>query len=197
MKRGFTLTEILVAITVFTLITALIAVVAILSLRSIKVSQNISQVQRELGQCMQGVIKEISRSHTQTYQSPAAVNQTWFLSNRPPETQTAPIVFDQSNGQVLWQKWVAIWCTADGTVFKAEKALSGGACIFNDLDWSSQPTALTDFTALPKPKRLATTIQRLQISLDESLVTIELDSKIGTSGNPLTKYHMTSSFFVP
>jgi type II secretory pathway pseudopilin PulG len=196
MRRGATVLEILVGLAVFALLTALITGVFILSQRYTRVSQQVSRGQREAAQCMQAFYTEVKRSNSQTYRPVAAVNQTWFLSNRPPDTDGQVAVFD-SKGEILWQKWVAIWCESDGNVYRSERTLQGGAMVFGDIDLSTEPSSLSMFSSLPKRQRLSGAIRRFQVGLEEHVVSIDLDSETSNSGTPPTRYHMTSSFLVP
>ena len=196
MRRGATVIEVLVGLAVFALLTTLIAGVFILSHRYTRVSQQVSRAQREAAQCMQAFYADVKRSHSQTYRPVTAVNETWFLSNRPLDTDSQVADFNTS-GEILWQKWVAIWAEADGNVFRGERTLGGGAKVFQDIDLSTEPSLLSMFSSSPKRERVGSAIRRFQLSLDEHVVTVELESETSNSGNPPTRYHMSSSFLVP
>lgn len=191
-----TVLEILVGLAVFGLLTSLIALVFTLSQRYTRVSQQVSRAQREAAQCMQAFYTEVKRSHYQTYRPVTAVNETWFLSNHPLSSELENAQFD-SNGNVLWQKWVALWCQTNGEVYCDEIKLAGGPQAFDDIDLSSQPGSLAAFLAQPGRRRVGSAIRGFRLSLDERLVTVELDSETSNSGNPPTRFHLSSSFLTP
>ncbi|MBX3172642.1 MAG: type II secretion system protein [Candidatus Eremiobacteraeota bacterium] len=195
-RRAVSLVEALVALAVFGLITSLIAGVFVLSHRYTRVFQQVSRVQREAAHCMQAFQAELTRGHSQTYQPVPAVNETWFLSSRPLEGQPGLGEF-ADNGQLLWQKWVGIWRQPDGLVWRSELPLSGGARPFLLVDLDDQPSSLMAFSTLSSRRRLASAVRRFQVSVDSRIVTVELESETSNSGNPSTRYHMTSSFLVP
>lgn len=195
-RSASTLVEVLVALAVFSLITALLAGVFLLSHRYTRVSQQLSRAQREAAQCMQAFSSELKRSHSQSFQATTATNETWFLSNRPPVGAGAQADF-ASSGEVLWQKWVAIWCQADGVVYRGELGLVGGAVPFSQVDLGNAPSSLAAISTQPGKKRLAAAIRRFRVSLDERVVTVDLESETSNSGNPPTRYYTSSSFLIP
>jgi len=195
-RRASTLVEVLVGLAVFALITGLIASVFILSHRYTRVSQQVSRAQREVAQCMEKFYGEFKRGHSQSFQATTATNETWFLSNRPPASEAALAEFAPS-GEVLWQKWVGIWCQADGVVYRGELDLVGGPAEFARVDLGTSPSTLAAISTQPGKKRLASAIRRFQVSLDQRVVTVDLESETSNSGNPPTRYHASSSFLIP
>ena len=122
-----------------------------------------------------------------------AVNATWFLSNQPPEGSVKLAEFSPQ-GEVLWHKWVGIWCRTDGDVRRAEIALAGVAQPILTVDLTSCPTLLSAFTSLPRFRRLASCISRFEVACDAKVITVDINGETHNAGNPATRYHLSSSF---
>lgn len=195
-RRGSSLMEALVALTVFGLVAGLIAGVFILSHRYTRVSQQVSRAQREAVRCMQAFLAEFSRASSQTFRPVSAVNETWFLSNRLVEGQAGLGEFDDK-GQILWQKWVGVWRQADGSVWRSELPVAGGPRPFDDRFLVTGPSSILQFSVLGTKRRIASAIRGFTLSVDSRVVSIELESETSNSGNPSTRYRMNSSFLVP
>lgn len=192
-SRGFTLVEILVVVAVFGLLIGLIGAVAVLVQRYGRQSQQISEAQREVVACLRGVGSDLSFARGETWSKDNAEGY-WFLSSRPPESQTSVPVFDSITGQLLWHTWVGVWRDAGGEVRRAEILLSGGAQIYNNVDLSSAPAAVTSFTVLPRRRVLARKIARLQMDLRGTICEVTAEAVTTNPGNPPTRYFATSSF---
>ena len=145
---------------------------------------------------MEAFYSELKRGHSQSFQAATATNETWFLSNRPPAAEETLADF-ASSGEVVWQKWVGIWCQADGVVYRGELGLVGGAVPFAQVDLGTAPSSLAAISTQPGKRRLASAIRRFQVSLDERVVTVDLESETSNSGNLPTRYHTSSSFLIP
>lgn len=195
-RRAVSLVEVVVALAVFGLITTLIAGVFVLSHRYTRVSQQVSRAQREAARCMQAFYAEMTRAQSHTFKSASGVNEIWFLSSLPLEGRAGLGEFSD-NGQILWQKWVGMWRDSDGFVYRSETVLVGGPSPMDEVDLGTEPSSLVTFSLLPSKRRVASAIKSFQVSVDQRIVTVELDSETSNSGNPPTRYHMTSSFLVP
>jgi prepilin-type N-terminal cleavage/methylation domain-containing protein len=194
-RRAFSLIEVLVSLAVFTLITGVIATVFVVSHRYTRLYHQVSQAQREAVVCVREMSRELVRGRCETLApSGGAVNATWFLSNQPLEGSLAPAEFSPQ-GAVLWHKWVGLWCRPDGDVRRAEIALTGVAQPYLQVDLTSCPSLISDFTALPRYRRLASHINRFEIRGDSNMFTIDVLSESHNAGNPPTRYRLSSSFF--
>ena len=195
-RRGASLVEALVALAVFGLITGLIAGVFVLSHRYTRVSHQVSRAQREAVRCMQAFYAELTRGHSQTFRPGLAVKEVWFLSSLPPQGSAGLGEF-ADNGELLWQKWVGIWCQADGFVYRSELPLVGGSKQFSEINLLAGPAAIVNFTVLGGKRRIGSGIREFQVRVDSRLVTVDLESETSNAGNPSTRFHLTSSFLVP
>ena len=193
-KRGFTLTEVLVSLALFSLLSGIILAVFILAHRYSRLYQQVSQAQREAVSCMQGIARELVRGHNQTFPPLSVVNGTWFLSSKTLDGNVTLAEFDSTSGELLWQKWVGIWCDAMGEVRVYEQPLVGGPKSFLNVDLTNAPTSLSALTSLPRQRRLGATITSLIFTRDSRLVTVELLSETTNPGNPITRYQLSSSF---
>lgn len=191
--RAFTLIELLVGLAVFALITGIIAAVFVVAHRYTRLYQQVSQAQREAVQCMREMSRELLRGRSETLRPSVAVNATWFLSNQPPEGSVKLAEFSPQ-GEVLWHKWVGIWCQSDGDVRRAEIALAGVAQPILSVDLTSCPTLLSAFTSLPRFRRLASSISRFEVVCDAKVITVDINGETHNAGNPATRYHLSSSF---
>ena len=194
--QASSLAEALVALSVFGLVAGLIAGVFILSHRYTRVSQQVSRAQREAARCMQALSAEFSRGSSQTLLPVVPLNEVWFVSNRPPEPQAALAEFDE-HGEILWQKWVGIWRQDDGSVYRSEVPLVGGARPDPETPPAGQPASILTFSTLAGKRRIASAIRSFRVSVDGRIVNVDLESETSNSGNPPTRYHMASSFLVP
>lgn len=192
MRRGSTLVEVLVGLAVFTLLTGIIASVAIVSYRYSRLYNQVSLGQREAVHLMQGLSRELSRCNAMTMApTTPAVNATWCLSCSVPEGQAGLVGFDAASGRLLWQKWVGIWVDADGRVFRAEKVLASPATLGN-VDFTTQPVAVSDFFAAPGRRQLANSVARFSIERATHQFVVEIDTLTSLPGNPTTTYHLVS-----
>lgn len=195
-RRGASLIEALVALSVFGLVAGLIAGVFILSHRYTRVSQQVSRAQREAARCMQAMFVEFSRASSETFRPALGASQIWFLSNRMPEGQSGLGEFND-RGQILWQKWVGVWCQPDGSVYRGELPLVSGPEPFEEVDLSAAPGSIASFSVLASKRRIAAAIRSFTVTVDSRVVSVEVESQTSNSGNPPTRYHLTSSFLVP
>ena len=191
-RRGFTLVETLVGLALFGLVSGVILAVFLMSHRYSRLYRQVSDAHRETVSCMQGISREVMRAHNQTVQ--AAVNATWFLSSKPVETNPGEVEFDPSSGQLLWHKWLGIWCDSQGEVKVSELPLSGGSRPFLSVDLTSEPTSISPFIAQSRQRRLGASIVSLQFTKDAHLVRVNMTSVTSTAGNPNTRYQLSSSF---
>ncbi|MBN9415616.1 hypothetical protein ABS71_19020 [bacterium SCN 62-11] len=194
--RASSLAEALVALSVFGLVAGLIAGVFVLSHRYTRISQQVSRAQREAVRCMQALSAEFCRGASSTFLPSSAINEVWFVSNRPLEAQTALAEFDE-HGEILWQKWVGIWRQDDGSVFRSEVPLTGGSRPEPETPPPGRPASILTFSTLSSKRRLASAIHSFKVSVDGRVVSVELESETSNSGNPPTRYHLASSFLVP
>jgi len=195
-RRGASLVEVLVALGVFGLITSLIAGVFVVSHRYTRVSQQVSRAQREAARCMQAFYAELSRAHSRMIRPGLGIKEVWFLSSLPPEGSPGPGAF-ADNGELLWQKWVGIWCQSDGMVYRSEIPLVGGPKQFSQLTPTAGPTAIISFTVLANKRRIAAGIREFQVQVDSRVATVDVESETSNAGNLPTRYHLSSSFLVP
>ena len=196
-QRASSLAEVIVALAVFGLVAGLITGVFILSHRYTRVSQQVSRAQREAARCIQAMSIEFNRGHSQTFRPlPAVPNQVWFLSNRPLDGNPGLGEFNDQ-GEILWQKWVGMWGQPDGSVYRSEFPVVGGAVPFQDVDMGTAPTSLVSFSTLSGKRRIASAIRSFSVTVDSRVVTVELESQTSNSGNPSTLFRLTSSFLVP
>lgn len=193
-KRGSSLMEALVALTVFGLVAGLIAGVFILSHRYTRVSQQVSRAQREATHLMQGLYAEFSRGSYETFQPLTAADQVWFLSSRLPDGRPGLGEFSDK-GEILWQKWVGVWCHSDGSVYRSELPLPGGGKPLEEI--GAGPGSIVAFSVLGTKRRIAAAVRSFTVKVESRLVTVDLESQTSNSGNPPTRYHMASSFLLP
>jgi len=195
-RRAFTLVEVLVSLVTFALLTGVIACVFAVAHRYTRLYQQVSSAQREAVHCVQSMSRDMLRGHSLTvHPVGTATNATWFLSNQPPVSVPIAAEFD-TTGELLWQKWVGIWCRSDGDVRRAEIPLVGSPQPYLNIDLSSAPVDVIAFTSLTRFQRLASSIARFQVRTDSRVVTIEAWSETHQAGNPPTRYQISSSFLM-
>ena len=199
LKRAASLLEVVVALAVFAMVTTLITAVFTLAHRYTRVYHQLSTAQRECVRCMQSLTERLRQCRAETLQPVTAVNVCWGLSCVPPQTLPKKTEFDPATGDLRFHKWQGIWCQSDGQVWVAELPLSGGAATFPEtvVDpalLAPAPTSQAPFLAAPGRHLLAKSVRRFQVTAASSrLVHVEIETQSTESGNPATRYLLTSN----
>ena len=194
-SRGLTLLEVLVVLALFSLVSGMILAVFILTHRYSRLYQQVSQAHRETAKCMQGISRELARAHHDSFRPASMVNVTWCLSSKPLDgVNQALVEFDPVSGEMLWHKWIAIWCDGQGEVRLSELPLAGGTQTFLSVDLTTAPASLASFTTIPRQVLLGSSMSSLRIDRNERFVTVDLVSLTSSNGNPVTRYQLSSSF---
>ena len=194
--RGASVLEVLVGLAVFALVTTLITLAFTLAHRYTRVYHQLSSAERE---CMAGMgrISEILRQcPAESLQPPGiASDACWAISCLPPESGPQALQFDPTSGRLLYQKWTGIWRQNDGQLVQSELALSGAPAPLVIALSAPTPSGIADFQAAPRHHRLAGSVRRFQVSNPSSnLIRVELETQTTESGNPATRYQLSSSF---
>ena len=184
----------MVGVALFAMITSLIAVAFTLAHRYMRVYHQLSTAQRECSQCLTKMGQMLERGKCDTLQPASPVNACWFLSAIPPVTSAGTSTFDGTTGELQYHKWQAVYLVSDGQVVAAEVPLAAPA-VFEVAMVNAAPTAVTDFL-FSQPKRvLARSIRRFAVRAESPrLLQVEVEAQTTESGNPATRYLLTSSF---
>ncbi len=194
LKRAASLLEVIVALAVFALVTTLIASVFSLAHRYTRVYHQLSTAQRECVRCMQGMTERLRHCRVETVQPVTAANVCWALSSVPPETAPKITEFDSTTGSILFQKWQGIWSQPDGQVLVAEIPLTGGPATLEDALLAVAPTSGSAFLALPRRHLMAKAVRRFQVwPMPSRLIHVEIETQSTESGNPATRYFLSSN----
>lgn len=196
-QTGASLVELVVAVAVFGLVTGLIATIFALSHRYTRVYHQLSSAQRECVRCAEGITGLLRPCRAETVAPTTAVNVCWGLSSRWPSQTAGNISFDTDNGQLLYQKWHAAWCQPDGQVKSSELPLVGGEANFEVVLAGATPMSINEFLVSPRHHLLAKSIRRFSVSpAGADLLSIEVESQTTESGNPATRYQLSSTVSV-
>jgi prepilin-type N-terminal cleavage/methylation domain-containing protein len=194
-RRGFTILEVLVVVAVFGLLIGVIGAVAVLVHRYSRQSLQVSDAQREAVSCLRAVAADLGRARGATWKTDGAQGY-WFLSNRPPESESSSPTFDSVSGQVLWRTWVGLWLDPTGEVRRSEIVLPGAGMAFADIDPNTWPSALSSFSVLPRRRVLARRISRFSLQTSGRACSVEIESVTTRAGNPPTRYFVVSSYLL-
>jgi len=187
--------EILVGLALFGMITTLIAVAFMLAHRYTRVYHQLSTAERECNQCLASVGHLLRRGRSETLQAPPSSDACWFLSSAPPVTSPDQTTFNQTSGELEYHKWQAIYRRSDGQVLAAEMPLAAGAAVFQAAMLNPVPTDLAVFLPTRPQRVLARSIRRLVVRSDSSgLIHVDVEAQTTESGNPATRYLLSSSF---
>lgn len=177
------------------MITSLIATVFTLAHRYTRVYHQLSTAQRECSQCLARIGQLLERSRSDTLEPPAGVDACWFLSSVPPANVPDTSTFDSTNGELQYHKWQAIYLRSDGQVLAAELPLGGGAAVYEVAILNPAPGALTNFLTAPSQRVLARSIRRFVVRPESSrMIEVQVEAQTTESGNPATRYLLSSSF---
>ncbi|MFN8613737.1 MAG: hypothetical protein U0931_39750 [Vulcanimicrobiota bacterium] len=180
----------------FGLITALIGAAFTLGHRFTRVYHQLSTSERECTRCLARLGELLKKSSSQTLKptSPAD-NACWVLSASPLNNLPDVTQFDDTTGELLYHKWLAVYLATDGRVVAAEKGLASGPAAFETAMLDPIPPALSTFLATPRQRVLASSIRRFVVSGEGGrLFRVDVEAQSTESGNPATRYILSSSF---
>lgn len=196
-RSGASLVELVVAVAVFGLVTGLIATIFALSHRYTRVYHQLSSAERECVRCSEGISALLRPCRAESLQPATAVNVCWALSSHWPSNTLGNIRFDQDTAELLYQKWHGVWCEPDGQVKSSELPLAGGAATFEAVMAAAHPTSISEFLVPPRHHLLAKSIRRFSVSsVGNDLFQVQVESQTTESGNPATRYQLSSSVTV-
>jgi type II secretory pathway pseudopilin PulG len=193
-QQGASLVEVVVALAVFGLVTALIGTIFALSHRYTRVYHQLSSAERECVRCTEALSSLLHPCRAESLGPGTAVNVCWALSSRTPSTTVGNTSFDPDSGQLLYKKWHGAWCQPDGQLKSSELPLVSGEATFEAVMLGATPSSVNDFLVAPRHHVLAKNIRRFSVSLlGSGLLHLEVESQTTESGNPATRYQISSS----
>jgi len=156
--------------------------------------QRVSQAQRQVVLCLQHLGRDLIRSHAESLR-PGAVcqNEFWFLTFQA--EGAAPISYDP-NGHVVYRDWVGIWRDPQGVVWRGRVPLGGGPKPWAEVNLGLAPSSIGTFQTPTGRRRLASSITQLDLKLVGKQAQIYVESQTHGTGNPVTRYRVSSSFLM-
>lgn len=151
-RRAFSLLELVLGMAVLMAFLAMTYFTLAQGVRYVKETDAYAYPQKEGAVLMRRLSEELSNSHERWVIPGLNAGSIRFLSAEAPETQTSPIQFNNSNGRIIWKKWVAyVWDPTQAQVTRYEMPLSPTT---SDLTTEPDPGTLPDeFPTLPNLRK--------------------------------------------